>query len=545
MTNKDIAKAFQELAQLMELHQENPYKIRSYENAYLKLRKLDEPLATLSADEIAQLPGVGAAITAKIQELLHTGELEALQTYQAKTPAGVVEMLQINGFGPKKIRSIWKELGVESIGELQYALNENRLLELKGFGEKTQEELQEKIAFFQKSSGHYLYRTLEKPAQALLAYARKQLANCRWEESGALRRQATTLSHISLLTTATAAELSQLTELSIHTATATQSSALFQGYPIEIHHCEASNWGSKQFKHSGNPAFLAAFVERFPQQNFTALAEEQLVFERAGIPFLAAPLREDDRFLSNGQRPTLIQLSDLRGILHCHTTYSDGIHSLAQMAETARDQAYGYLLVTDHSQSAVYANGLKANRVEQQWREIDALNEKMAPFRILKGIESDILMDGSLDYPEELLAGFDLVIASVHSHLKMDEEKATQRLLAAIRNPYTHILGHPTGRLLLSRSGYPIHHQRIIDACAENRVAIELNANPMRLDMDWSWIPYAIEQKVPICINPDAHAIGGLQDLRYGVLAAQKGGLTAADCINCLELKDFLAWWGK
>lgn len=545
MTNKEIAKAFQQLAQFMELHQENPYKIRSYENAYLQLRKLDEPLSELTPEQIAQLPGIGSAITAKIQELLQSGQLEAVESYRSKTPDGIVEMLQINGFGPKKIRSIWKELGVESIGELQYALNENRLLELKGFGEKTQLELQEKITFFQKNSGHYHYRTLEQPATDLLAYASSQLPAHRWEESGALRRKAITLTHISLLTSATAEDIKQLDQLEFVASSAEKTQAIFHGYPVEIYHCEISNWGSKQFKNTGSPSFLAAFLQQFPKQDFTNLAEEQLVFDRAGIPYLSAELRENAHFLHNGQRPQLIQLPDIRGILHCHTTYSDGIHTLAQMAEAARDQGYGYLLVTDHSQSAFYANGLKLDRIEQQWVEINALNEKMAPFRILKGIESDILPDGSLDYPEELLARFDLVIASIHSQLKMDEKKATQRLLKAIQNPHTHILGHPTGRLLLSRSGYPIDHQQIIDACAEHRVAIELNANPMRLDIDWSWIPYAIEKKVPICINPDAHAIGGLLDVHYGVLAARKGGLTVSDCLNCLELPDFLAWWGK
>jgi DNA polymerase (family 10) len=202
------------------------------------------------------------------------------------------------------------------------------------------------------------------------------------------------------------------------------------------------------------------------------------------------------------------------------------------MAEAARDKGFDYLVISDHSKTAVYADGLSIERVKEQWGEVDALNAELAPFRIYKSIESDILTDGSLDYPEEILAGFDFVIASIHSGLNMEKEKATKRLLTAIANPFTTILGHPTGRLLLSRSGYPIDHERIIDACAEHKVVIELNANPYRLDMDWSWIPYAVKRGVQISINPDAHSMGGIDDIRYGVLAARKGGLSAAGCWN-------------
>jgi DNA polymerase (family 10) len=241
--------------------------------------------------------------------------------------------------------------------------------------------------------------------------------------------------------------------------------------------------------------------------------------------------------------PVLIEEADIRGVVHTHSTYSDGINTVRQMAEASRERGYEYLVMSDHSQAAFYANGLKADRVREQWREIDALNEEMAPFRILKGTECDILSDGSLDYDEELLAGFDLVIASVHSNLNMDEERAMERLLAAIANPYTNILGHPTGRLLLSREGYPIDHAAVIDACAEHRVAIELNANPYRLDLDWSWVPYAVERGVKVSINPDAHSTGGIDDIHYGVLAARKGGLRKVDCLNTRGVEDLLAYF--
>jgi DNA polymerase (family 10) len=237
----------------------------------------------------------------------------------------------------------------------------------------------------------------------------------------------------------------------------------------------------------------------------------------------------------------LITEDAVKGVIHTHTTYSDGLHELREMAEYAKEQGFLYIGITDHSQSAFYANGLKEDRVREQWAAIDALNLELAPFRILKGIESDILNNGELDYSDELLEGFDFVIASIHSNLRMDKEKATQRLLKAIENPYTSMLGHPTGRLLLSREGYPIDHMAVIDACAEQGVVIEINANPYRLDLDWEWIPYAMEKGVLISVNPDAHSKAGIHDIHYGIAAARKGGLTAEACLNTRDAAGFLA----
>jgi DNA polymerase (family 10) len=245
---------------------------------------------------------------------------------------------------------------------------------------------------------------------------------------------------------------------------------------------------------------------------------------------------------AEGRLPGLLEFTDIKGVLHVHTTYSDGANTLREMALGARELGFAYLGVTDHSQAAFYANGLTPERVLEQVDEIDRLNQELTPFRIFKGIECDILNDGALDYDAELRGRFDFIIASVHSNLRMDEAKATQRLVAAIENPHTRILGHPTGRLLLSRPGYPINHRRVIDACAANGVAIELNANPYRLDLDWRWIPQALEKGVFIAVNPDAHSLAGLRDTRYGVLAARKGGLDAEHCLNCFDAAAFEAW---
>jgi len=245
-------------------------------------------------------------------------------------------------------------------------------------------------------------------------------------------------------------------------------------------------------------------------------------------------------------RNSLIKNEDIKGILHCHSKYSDGANTLKEMAEACLESGYTYFGICDHSQSAQYAGGLKPDEVLKQHEEIEKLNKSWkTPFKVLKGIESDILFNGQLDYEPEILQKFDFVVASVHSNLKMNEEKAMQRVIAAIENPYTNILGHPTGRLLLSRAGYPIDHKKVIDACAANKVAIELNAHPYRLDIDWRWIPYCMEKGVMISINPDAHEIKGLADVQYGVNVARKGGLTPDFTLNCLSLEDIILFFDK
>ncbi len=548
MTNKAIAQAFQELGDIMELHGENPFKIRSYQNAYITLRKLDSPLSEMSDEEIAAIKGVGSAIAGKIRELLDTGRMTTLEKYRAMTPEGVQEMLHISGFGPKKVLAVWKDLGVETVGELLYAVNENRLIELKGFGQKTQEDLKGKLEYYQRSKGSFHYATLEKAALALVDKLRAVFPGVPVELCGEMRRCAITPSRIEILAGADieTARLLDAANLQPREAQGEGIHASTQEeYPVTFYTCDMRDFGSRLFRYTGAADFIEAFVQRFPGIDFKGLADEKLVFERAGLPFIAPEMREGAYALDltvQGRLPDLLRESDIKGVVHAHSTYSDGLHSLRDMALEARALGYGYLVITDHSKSAFYANGLQPERVIQQWAEIDQLNAELAPFRIFKSIESDILNDGSLDYEADILSGFDCVIASVHSNLRMDEDKATQRLITAIENPYTTILGHPTGRLLLSRKGYPIDHRRVIDACAANRVAIEINANPYRLDLDWQWIPYALEKGVKLCINPDARSKAGIRDIHYGVCAARKGGLSAAECLNTLDAEGFLAY---
>lgn len=545
MTNKEIASTFQYLGNIMELHGENKFKIRSYSNAYIQLRKLPTPVVEMTDAEINKVKGIGKAISGKIRELIDTGVIEALEGYKAKTPEGVQDMLNIKGFGPKKIKVIWEELGAETIGELLYAVNENRLIELKGFGKKTQADLKQKLEYFQKSKHKFHYAALEQEALELVAALQNKLAHARIALTGAMRRRCNEVEGIEILM-GSDTDIHPIFEEALLTKTGekdkTFSATSTNDFPVTIYHCSLDEFGSKLFRYSGSPEFLAAFVQQNEGIDFKGIKEERAIFEKANLPFIEPELREQDWAIDLAKAnnlPQLIVPEDIKGVIHNHTTYSDGVNSLREMAVYAKKLGYEYIAISDHSKSAFYANGLKPERVLEQMEAIDVLNQELAPFKIFKSIESDILNDGRLDYEEDLLKQFDLIIASVHSNLRMDEAKATQRLITAIENPYTTILGHPTGRLLLSRKGYPIDHKKVIDACAANGVAIELNANPYRLDLDWTWIPYAVEQGVLISINPDAHSTKGIHDIRFGVLSARKGGLTAAQCLNSLSLAAF------
>ena len=547
MTNKEIAKSFQTLAKIMELYGENPFKIRSYQSAYNSLRKLERPLAEMSPNEISDLKGVGKAITGKIGELLQEGQMATLEKYRAKTPVGIQEMLQIKGFGPKKIKVIWDDLGIESIGELLYAVNENRLIELKGFGQKTQEELKKQLEYFQKSKHQYHYASLEKVGLPLLENIKATLSGARVEFTGAMRRKTNTLERIEIiigyngpidLIFERVLELRQKINDQLYAATIDEM-------PVYVYHFKFEEFGSKQFRYTASKKFMDEFLTAFSTFDFKNLEQEKDIFEKVGIHPVPPELREGAKIIEiskNYDFQDLVTVKDINGVIHAHTTYSDGLHSLNEMASTAQNLGYQYIGITDHSQSAFYANGLKPDRLLEQLAAIDEWNKNAKGFQILKGIESDILSDGKLDYEDNLLAQLDFVIASIHSNLKMDKDKATTRLLKAIENPYTNILGHPTGRLLLSRPGYPIDHHKVIDACAANLVAIELNANPYRLDLDWSYIAYAMEKGVKISINPDAHSTEGIKDIHYGVLSARKGGLTKAMCLNTLDVDGFLSF---
>jgi len=535
MTNKEIARSFSRLGKIMELHDENPFKIRSYSNAYITIRKIEKPLTETTPEEMAEYKGIGKAIVEKIQELIETGTLQAYKRYVNMTPAGIIEMLDIKGFGPKKIKTIWNQLEIVSIGELLYACNENRLVELKGFGYKTQEALRQQLEYFVSSKGKYHYGSLADEAHDLQTELLEAFPMAESSLCGAIRRLMPEVEAIELMTTANTDDIiAKVEELTVEDGV-----MMYKGYPCHIYQVEEEKYGKLLFEQSASEEFLEAVGEVDP-----AYSEDE-IFENLGLAYVPAEYRESGIAYEQArvdQLPELITNEDLRGVIHNHSTYSDGLHSLEQMADYTYSQGYEYLVMSDHSKAAFYANGLKEDRCIQQMEEIDELNKKYDNFKIYKSIECDILNDGSLDYDDDFLREFDLIIASVHSNLRMDEAKANARLVKAIEHPSTHILGHPTGRLLLSREGYPIDHQLIIDACVANNVVIELNANPLRLDLDWTWIPYLLERGGMISINPDAHHKEQIHYMKYGVAVARKAGLTVDGCLNTMDLDQFDSW---
>ena len=524
MTTKDIAHKLKLTAQLMELHNDNPFKVKSIANAAYKLNKSDIQLEGKSIQQLEQIEGIGKGVAAKINELLTSGKLMELEDMVTLTPAGVIDMIGIKGIGPKKVGQLWRELEIESIGELLYACNENRLVALKGFGLKTQAEIKKQIEFHQSNIGKFHYASLEKFALNLVETLKEAHGTQLVSLTGEMRRKCEIINTVEIIIAAE--ESLKIKEVENNF-----------GISIKKIFCSEQDYYKTLFETTATENHLSKISYPY---NKTYTSEEE-IYKSLQLQYIEPELREgltEVELARENKIPKLIDLADLKGILHNHSTYSDGVDTLKDMAVYCKELGYEYLGICDHSQSAFYANGLKPDRVFEQQKEIDELNKSLFPFKIFKGIESDILNDGSLDYTDDILQTFDFIVASVHSNLKMMEDKATARLIKAIENPFTTILGHPTGRLLLSRPGYAINHRKVIDACAANGVVIELNAHPYRLDIDWRWIPYCIEKGVMISVNPDAHHKQGYHDMYYGTCVGRKGILTKKSCFNAFNKEE-------
>lgn len=542
MTNHDIADHFELLSKLMDIHGDDSFRAKSYASAAFRIEKVPEPLAELNIEQLKALPAIGPSLAKKIEELNASGKLSALEDYLEKTPKGVVEMLNIKGIGPKKIALLWQDLGIESIGELEYACQENRLVTLKGFGAKTQASILASIQFIKANSGFCLYAEADLMVRQILQFFTANYPEAQYSPAGAFRMQRNVLDSIDWICTlnkeAIIAAFAQLPFELIESEA--KLGIKLEGLPPMNFFLagSVSDFFIQLFRHSASADFIQAFETGYSYPENPG--SEQDIFNHNQLAYITPALRESPTVLKQAAAntlPELIQPGDIKGIIHSHSTYSDGQHSLEQMAKAAKEKGYEYLVISDHSQAAFYANGLSPERIAQQHVEIEKLNRQLAPFKIFKSIEADILNDGRLDYEDAVLSGFDLVIASVHSNLKMTEEKAMQRILAAIQHPATRILGHPTGRLLLSRAGYPVDHKTLIDACVAHNVVIEINAHPRRLDLDWTWIEYALSQGALLSINPDAHSIEGMDLVKYGVLSAQKGGLTKERNLSSFSLE--------
>ncbi|WP_156810285.1 helix-hairpin-helix domain-containing protein [Nitritalea halalkaliphila] len=558
--HKEITKTLKLLIKLMELHGENSFKIGSYQKAVNTLeRGMEQDASQLSEAELREIPGIGKSLAEVIATLAQTGQHAILGEFLEKTPEGLLEVLELKGLGPKKVQALWKELGISSTHELMEACRSGQVAALKGFGKKTQESILEALAFREEQAGKRLYADIEQAVARLVADMEALEGVLRVAPTGAFRRAMEIIEELELLVAVEHAPRfmaqfgERLEAFGLQADERRSSPFTFrgtweqEGLQVAVYACSEPDWERQWFLRGSAKAHLLHSIKEKPLAQWFqegSWESEEAFYAHVGLPFIPAPLREGLMEFTWAEDPkALLEEKDLVGTLHNHSTYSDGQHTLREMAEAARQLGLTYLGISDHSRAASYAGGLSIEEVEQQWREIEALNEEMAPFRIFKGIESDILPDGSLDYPDEVLAGFDFVVSSIHSGLSMDRQKATERLIRAIKNPYTTILGHPTGRLLLRRAAYPIDHRAVIDACAEEEVAIEINANPWRLDLDWRWVHYALSKGVRLAINPDAHTKEGYADMRFGVLVGQKGGLHPEMTLNAWSQEELARYF--
>ena len=541
VTNLEIAEAFELMGKLMELHGENSFKAKSYSSAAYTIEKLDATLDGMDSETMGSLNGIGTAIRQKILTFIQTGHIKFLDELLSKTPIGVLEMMNIKGLGPKKVSMLWNELQIESIGELEYACNENRLTLLKGFGDKTQASVLKNIEFYKSSKSYYRFAEIEMLAESVRSFFTERL-NCTVEFTGEFRRRMEVLQQIDLIMIRPEDSLLQKAIIEAKMKIEEEGNDYIKlktetKVVVVLHFSNTENFYQQLFVTTGSKLFVDSVLKNIDLKNRTAIDSEMDIFLSANLPFINPENREEamDELYSTND---IIQLNQIKGVVHAHSNWSDGRCTIEEMANESIKKGYEYLCLSDHSQSAFYANGLTPDRLTKQWEEVDVLNKKLAPFKIFKGVESDILFNGNLDYESNVLDKFDFVIASIHSNFKMSKEKATERIVTAIQNPFTTILGHPTGRLLLSREGYPVDMMEVIKACAKHNVIIELNAHPWRLDIDWRLIQKATEAGVKISINPDAHNLTGIGDIRYGVMVAQKGGLKYSETFNALSREE-------
>ncbi len=545
MDNRQLAQGLEEMAALLELLNRDLDRAQLYRRAAVRLRELETPIAEVLSRAPAVIPGLERSVLEEIVHWVRSGRIDRLEELRDAVPAGVQELLRLKGLGPKRAGVLWRRLGIDSLEELERACLEGRIRELEGFGPALEGQLLEALRQYRR------YRGLRRLSEALaevepiLRRIRALPGVARAELAGELRRHCPVVSGYDLLVVTSRPEgiRQRLPEFGWEEGEPDQLQGRTPGgMPIRCWITDFRRFGTRWILATGSEAHLQALRSRGPLPE--AITEEA-VYAALGLTFIPPPMREgrgEIERAARGRLGRLVQVRDLRGLLHVHTTYSDGIVPLRQMAIACRDLGYAYLGICDHSQSARYARGLDPERLLRQQAEIEELNAELAPFRIYKGIESDILPDGSLDYPEEILRRFDFVVASIHSGFRMTEQEATRRLIRAVENPHTCILGHLTGRLLLEREGYPVNVPEVLQACAAHGVAIELNANPYRLDLDWTYLPLAVELGVPVAIDPDAHDLEGLEDVRYGVMVAQKAGLGPEHVLNTRTPALFERW---
>jgi len=578
MDKHAVAHALEEMAGLLDLKGENAFKVRAFQNAARTVADYTGDLeADVASDAFADVKGIGPATLEMVRECIATGRSSALDALRAEVPAGLVQMLRISGMGSAKVRAVQDQLGITTLDGLEAAARDGRLAGLKGFGAKTAAKILKGIEFLRRTAGLRLVHHGDRRA-AVLAGALDALPGVeRVEVAGDLRRRLEVVRDFDLVAEVVpvpegrgpgaASAPSALGETLVRggaaTAVVSADAAGFRvrlddGATATVTCAPASRFGHALVRATGSAAHLEHLARRAAERGLTLDAaglrrgaaevpcpDEASLFAALGLAWIPPEVREGTDEVARagaGPLPRLVERGDLRGLLHCHTTYSDGTNSVAELAEACRALGYAWIGITDHSVAAAYAGGLSPERVAKQHAEIDAWNRASPGLRILKGIEADILADGQLDYGPEVLGRFDFVIGSVHSRFDLDEETMTARVLRALDDPHLTILGHPTGRLLLTRDPYAVDMQRVIARAAERGVAIEINADPQRLDLDWRLCRQARDAGVAISIGPDAHSLAGLANVDIGIGIARKGWLTAEDILNTKDAEGFAAY---
>lgn len=534
-----------ELQNLLELRGDNQFRVRAYEKAAKAVSDRDDLLERAQHGTLTEISGIGKGISEVLTEFLLEGKCSLLEELKASISPALIELTQVPGLGPKKAQTLIEELGVSSIGELEYACKENRLLRLKGFGEKAQKKILDAIALRASYEGYFKLSDVWDTAERFFQELRKNFPQVQVSETGELRRRSEILKSIDFI-------VSPLPDQKRDDELESRVEEFLKKYkkeggvlcPIQLVWVEADQFVFELVKTSSSELHWQALGAPESSQ-FSDLEKEDQLYSQLGLEWVPAEMRETGEEVDLAKKKMLTNIlpwDGIRGCFHNHTVRSDGSATLEEMVERAEALGMEYIGISDHSQSAFYAQGLKEDALEAQYAELQEVQSRHPKIKIFWGIESDILADGSLDYPAHILKRFDFVVASIHSRFNQDRQAMTDRILKAVRHPATRFLGHPTGRLLLGRKGYDIDFEAIIEEAARCNVAIELNANPNRLDLDWRWGPVMRKYHTLTSINPDAHDLAGLEDIRYGIAMARKALLPSAQVINSKSASEVAQW---
>jgi DNA polymerase (family 10) len=555
------------IGEFLELHGENKFKARAYETAARALREYpsEDLAAALESGALAELRGLGASTLAIVRDLVENGQSRYLEQLRQTTPEGLLEMLEVPGLTPAKIRTIHEGLGIETIDQLEEAARDGRLARLPRWGQKTADRILNGIAMRRARGDQRLYYQARAEGERLCMMIDAHPDVVRAKIAGPLRRHCETVGNLDVVAACRRAPVdvaASFTRIggvkSVKGGGASVEITFVDGVTLRLHCALERDFGFTLFVATGSSEHVGEVVRRLLGRGLALgstglerngapvpVPDERTLYELAGLPYVDPAMREargEVALAERGELPTLVRDTDLRGVLHCHTKYSDGRQTIAEMAAGAHARGWQYLGISDHSQAAAYAGGMSEAELARQIQEIDAWNAAAPPVRVLKGIEADILADGRLDYSPELLGRLDFVIGSVHARYSMDGPKMTDRVLRALDDPHLTILGHPTGRLLLSRHPYPLDVEAMLERAAARKVAVEINADPKRMDLDWRHLRRARELGVTIVIGPDAHSVKQLDYVFGGVGMARKGGLEAKDILNTRDADAVIAF---